>query len=99
LNFDEDVKRKVYEHSNWHLKKIKVISIPGFNNIDRLYAIGLNKKWLLQDFMWEQPTSTRTVPIDIDNGGYKMKGTKILVLPKHHAMAKKTFKEFHQLSK
>jgi hypothetical protein len=28
-----------------------------------------------------------------------MKGTKILVLPKHHATAKKTFKEFRQLSK
>jgi hypothetical protein len=99
MNLDEDVKRKVYKHSNWHSKKIKVILIPKFNNIDQLYDIGLNKKWLLQDFMWEQPTNMRIVSFDIDNGGYKMKGTKILVLPKHHAMAKKTFKEFHQLSK
>ena len=76
--------RKVYKHNNWHSKKIKVISIPGFNNIDRPYDIGLKKKWSLHDFMWEQPTSMGTVPIDVDNGGYKLKGTKILVLPKHH---------------
>jgi hypothetical protein len=44
--------------------------------------------------MWEQPTSTGTVPIDVDNGGYKLKGTKILVLPKHHATVQKMFEEF-----
>jgi hypothetical protein len=98
-NLDEDVKRKVYKHNNWHSKKIKVISIPGFNNIDRLYDIGLEKKWSLRDFMWEQPTSTITVPIDVDNGGYKTKGTKILVLPKYQATAQKTFEEFRRLSK
>jgi hypothetical protein len=33
-NLDKDIKRKVYKHNNWHSKKIKVILIPGFNNID-----------------------------------------------------------------
>jgi hypothetical protein len=46
-NLDDDVKRKVHKHNNWHSEKIKVISIPGFNNIDRWYDIGLDKKWLL----------------------------------------------------
>jgi hypothetical protein len=93
-NLDKYIKRKVYKQNNWHSKKIKVISISGFNNIDQPYDIGLKKKWLLHDFMWEQPTSMGTVPIDVDNGGYKLKGTKILVLPKHHAMVQKTFEEF-----
>jgi hypothetical protein len=93
-NLDEDIKQKVYKHKNWHLKKIKVIPIPGFHNIDRPYDIGLKKMWSLHDFMWEQPTRTETVPIDVDNGGCKLKGTKILVLPKHHEMAQQMFEEF-----
>jgi hypothetical protein len=32
--------------------------------------------------MCEQPNSLTTVPIDVKNGGFKVKGTKILVLPK-----------------
>jgi hypothetical protein len=33
-NLDDDIKRKVHKHNNWHSEKIKVTSIHGLNNID-----------------------------------------------------------------
>jgi hypothetical protein len=49
--------------------------------------------------MHEQPTSKTKIPIDIDNGGYKKRGTKILVLPQYVLAARKTYDEFCTLMK
>jgi hypothetical protein len=49
--------------------------------------------------MCEQPNSLTTVPIDVKNGGFKVKGTKILVLPKFKKDAQRTYKEFRKLTK
>jgi hypothetical protein len=49
--------------------------------------------------MCQQPTSSNTIPINVDNGGYKKKGTKILVLPQHTTVAKQVYKEFCDLMK
>jgi hypothetical protein len=39
------------------------------------------------------------VLIDVENGGFKVKGTKILVLPKFKKNAQRTYKEFRKLTK
>ena len=83
LGLDDELKRKVYNHQNWYKKKVEIVPVSGFNNIDRQYEIGMNKTWSFRDFIREQPTCPMTVPIDVENGGFKVKGTKILVLPKY----------------
>lgn len=96
---NDKIKQKVYKHHNWYLKEVKVIPVSGFNNIDCKYEVGLNKPWSLREFMSEQPNSSTTVPIDMNNGGYKVKGAKIMVLPKHFEMARQTFDEFRKPTK
>jgi hypothetical protein len=49
--------------------------------------------------MQQQPTSSKTTPIDVDNGGYKKKGTKILVLPQYTIAAKQVYEVFCDLMK
>jgi hypothetical protein len=49
--------------------------------------------------MCEQPTSKTVIPINVDNGGYKKRGTKILVLPQYVLVARKTYDEFCTLMK
>jgi hypothetical protein len=39
------------------------------------------------------------IPSDVDNGGYKKKGTKILVLPQYTIAAKQVYEEFCELTK
>jgi hypothetical protein len=39
------------------------------------------------------------IPINVDNGGYKKKGTKILVLPQYTIVAKQVYEEFCDLTK
>jgi hypothetical protein len=46
-----------------------------------------------------QPTHTKTIPIDVDNGGFIKKGTKILVLKKYMMEAKSIYDEFCSLTK
>jgi hypothetical protein len=46
-----------------------------------------------------QPTRTKTIPIDVDNGGFIKKGTKILVLKKYMMEAKSIYNEFCSLTK
>jgi hypothetical protein len=72
---------------------VKVIPVSGFGNIDYKYEIGMNKLWLLHEFMHEQPKSLMKVPVDVDKVGYKIKGTKIMALPKHVLMAAKAVYE------
>ncbi len=38
---DEDVKAKTYKHQNWYAKKVNMIQVSGFNNIDHHYQIEL----------------------------------------------------------
>jgi hypothetical protein len=45
-----------------------------------------------------QPTRKTTIPIDVDNGGFIKKGTKILVLKKYMPEAKKLYEEFRSLT-
>ena len=96
---DDELKRKVYNHQNWYKKKVEIFPVSGFNNIDRQYEIGMNKTWSLRDFIREQPTCSMTVPIDVENGGFKVKGTKILVLPKYKKEAQRTYEEFRKMTK
>jgi hypothetical protein len=96
---DEEMKRKAYKHQNWYAEKVKQIQVSGFNNIDREYEIGLAQRWSFREFMRQQPTSSKTIPIDVDNGGYKKKGTKILVLPQYTIAAKQVYEEFCELTK
>jgi hypothetical protein len=96
---DEEMKRKAYKHQNWYTEKVKHIQVSGFNNIDCEYEIGLAKKWSFQEFMCQQPTSPNTIPIDVNNIGYKKKGTKILVLPQYTTAAKQVYEEFCDLTK
>jgi hypothetical protein len=49
--------------------------------------------------MQQQPTSSKTIPIDVDNGGYKKKGNKILVLPQYTIAEKQVYEEFCDLTK
>jgi hypothetical protein len=83
-----------YKHQNWYTEKVNQIQVLGFNNIDRKYEIGLAQKWSFQEFMHQQPTSSKTIPIDVKNGGFKKKGTKILVLPQYTIAAKQCMKSF-----
>jgi hypothetical protein len=96
---DEDVKAKTYQHQNWYAKKVKMIQVSGFNNIDCHYQIGLAQQWSFREFMHEQSTSKTKIPIDINNGGYKKRGTKILVLPQYVLAARKSYDEFCTLMK
>jgi hypothetical protein len=96
---DDELKRKVYKHQNWYKKTVEIVPVSGFNNIDRQHDIGMNKTWSFREFMCEQPSSSTTVPIDVDNGGFKVKGTKILVLPKFKKDAQRTYEEFRKLTK
>jgi hypothetical protein len=66
---DEEMKRNAYKHQNWYAKKVKQIQVLGFNNIDHEYEIGLAQKWSFREFMCQQPTSSNTIPIDVNNGG------------------------------
>jgi hypothetical protein len=77
------------------MKIVKVIPAPIFNNIDKCYDVGLNKPLSLHEFMTKQLSAVKTVPIDMNNGGFKVKGTKIMVMPQYFSMAKSTFEEFH----
>jgi hypothetical protein len=49
--------------------------------------------------MRQQPTSPKRIPIDVENGGFKKKGTKILVLPQYTIAAKQVYEEFCDLTK
>jgi hypothetical protein len=70
-----------------------------FNNIDREYEIGLAQKWCFREFMRQQPTTSKTIPINVKNGGFKKKGTKILVLPQYTIVAKQVYEAFCDLTK
>jgi hypothetical protein len=45
LDLDEELKRKVYKHQNWYKKKVEIVPVSGFNNIDQQHDIGMNKTW------------------------------------------------------
>jgi hypothetical protein len=62
---------------------VEIVPVSGFNNIDWQYEIGMNKTWSFRDFISEQPFCPMTVPIDEENGGFKVKGMMILVLSKY----------------
>jgi hypothetical protein len=34
LGLDEELKQKVYKHQNWYKKKVEIVPVSGFNNID-----------------------------------------------------------------
>ena len=73
--------------------------MAAIDNINHDYEIGLAQRWSFQEFMRQRPTSSKTIPIDVDNGGYKKKGTKILVLPQYTIAAKQVYEEFCDLTK
>ena len=89
----------MYNHQNWHKKKVEIVPVSGFNNIDRQHETGMNKTWSFREFMCEQPSSSTTVPIDIENGGFEVKGAKTLVLPKFKKDAQHAHEEFRKLTK
>ena len=95
---DDDAKHKTYQHQNWYTHKVERISISDFRNIDRKYNVGLSNDWSFREFMKLQPTRKKTIPIDVDNGGFIKKGTKILVLKKYMPEAKKLYDEFRSLT-
>jgi hypothetical protein len=99
LGLDEELKWKVYKHQNWYKKKVEILPVSGFNNIDQHHDIGMNKTWSFREYMCEQPNSSTMVPIDVKNGGFKVKGTKILVLLKFKKDAQRTYEEFRKLTK
>jgi hypothetical protein len=88
---DDDLKYKTYQHQNWYTHKVEWISISDFKNIDWKYKVGLKDDWSFREFMKLQPTRTKTIPIDVDNGGFIKKGTKILVLKKYMMEAKSIY--------
>jgi hypothetical protein len=75
-----------------------MISVTGFNNIDRTFDIDMNRPWSFREYMREQPSQKKKVPIDIENGGSKTNRTKILVIPKYVLEAKATYEEFCTLT-
>jgi hypothetical protein len=96
---NDDLKYKTYQHQNWYTHKVERISISDFKNIDWKYKVGLKDDWSFCKFMKLQPTRTKTIPIDVDNGGFIKKGTKILVLKKYMMEAKSIYDEFCSLTK
>jgi hypothetical protein len=72
--------------------KVKIIQVPGFRNIDHKYEIGMNKTWSFREFMHEQSNSSMKVPIDVDKGGFKIRGTKIMVMPERVKEAQRAYK-------
>jgi hypothetical protein len=97
VGLEEAAKRTTFLHQNWYLEQVKVVKVSGFNNIDRKYDIGMNCTWSFRDFMKGQPGKERTVPMDVDNGGFKTRGTKIMVMPKYIQEAKELYEEFRSL--
>ena len=95
---DDGAKFKAYQHQNWYTHKVQRILISDFKNIDQKYDIGLADFWSFREFMKLQPTRTTKIPIDVDNGGFVKKGTKILVLEKYMTEAKEIFDEFRELT-
>jgi hypothetical protein len=78
------------------------VKVSGFNNIDRQYDIGLNKSWsFFQNFICDQliyPDAEK-MTINVDNGGFKVKGTKILVMPQHVKAVQQICNKFQKLTK
>ena len=76
--------------------------MSGFNNIDRQYDIGLNKSWsFFQNFICDQliyPDAEK-MTINVDNGGFKVKGSEISVMPQHVKEAQQIYNEFQKLIK
>jgi hypothetical protein len=101
VSFDglEDETKKAYRHQNWYTQLVKQIQVSGFNNVDQKYEIGLAQQWSFQEYMHQQSMSSTTTPMDVDNGGCKKKGTKILVLPKYTIAAQKVYNEICSLMK
>jgi hypothetical protein len=96
---DEETKQKANKHQNWYAEKVNQIQVLCFTNINHEYEIGLAQKWSFWEFMCQQPTSSKTIPIDVKNGGFKKKGTKILVLPQYTIVGKQVYEEFCDLTK
>jgi hypothetical protein len=76
------------------MKWVATVKVSGFNNIDQQHDIGKVNTWSFRKFMIEQPYQTTKVPIDVDNGGFKVKGTKIMVLPEYKKQAQELYEEF-----
>jgi hypothetical protein len=83
LGLDDEMNWKVYNNQNWYKMKVEVVPVSGFKNIDRQHEIGMNQTWPFREFVCEQPNSLTKVLIDINNGSFKIKGIKILVLSKY----------------
>jgi hypothetical protein len=96
---DDELKRKVYKHHNAYMKRVATVKVSGFNNIDQQHDIGKGNTWSFREFMIEQPYRTTKVPIDIDNGGFKVKGTKIMVLPEYKKQVQELYEEFCTLTR
>jgi hypothetical protein len=80
------------------MKRVATVKVSGFNNIDQQHDIGKGNTWSFCEFMIEQPYRTTKVPIDVDNGGFKVKGTKIMVLPEYKKQAQELYEEFCTLT-
>ncbi len=96
---DAKVVDKALEKLLRYKKKVEIVLVSGFNNIDWQYEIGMNKTWSFRDFICEQPTCPIMVPIDVENGGFNVKGAKILVLSKYKKEAQRTYEEFQKMTK
>jgi hypothetical protein len=96
---DDELKRKVYQHHNAYMKRVTMVKVSGFNNIDQQHDIGKGNTFSFREFMIEQPSRTTKVPIDVDNGGFKVRGTKIMVLPEYKKQAQELYEEFCELTR
>jgi hypothetical protein len=96
---DDELKRKVYKHHNAYMKRVARVKVSGFNNIDQQHDIGKGNTWSFPEFMIEQPYRTTKVPIDVDNCGFKVKGTKIMVLPEYKKQAQELYEEICTLTR
>jgi hypothetical protein len=81
------------------MKRVTMVKVSGFNNIDQQHDIGKGNTFSFREFMIEQPSRTTKVPIDVDNGGFKVRGTKIIVLPEYKKQVQELYKEFCELTR
>jgi hypothetical protein len=60
-DLDDNIKCHIFTQQNQWLQSVKLVTVGGFNNIDREYDVGLSKCYSLHEFMHKQLTRDQTV--------------------------------------
>jgi hypothetical protein len=93
---EKDILCTVYGRQNQWLQTIKTVTISEFGNIDRQYDIGISQKLSFHEFMREQLTHDKKLPIDVENGG-DGGCTQVIFMPEHQDRSKQLYKESKSL--